>query len=400
MQQTTLLTEMVDQITEWSAINSGSWHLHGLQQMQAVLKKAFSCLGGVLRTYPVKPSLKPDLTGIRTLPAAELLTVQKRPEADLQLLLVGHMDTVFDQHHPFQHVTRTADTLYGPGVADMKGGLCLLLQALKIFETTPESKHVGWKVVITPDEEIGSSGSMPYLLEWAPAFHAGLVFEPAMDEAGSMAYDRKGSGHFVIRATGKAAHAGRAFSEGHSAIVGLSALIQDIHAINGNKPGVTVNIGRIIGGEADNAVAEKASCTLDIRITEATQGEWVMTQLKRLIQSFESTFPVRFELQGAFGRPPKLITPALNQLFGYLDEAATKVGQSIQKRSSGGCCDGNNLLSQANLPNIDTLGVCGGHLHSQQEYCKIPSLLQRLELIVSLLKTLAQHHKDFHVSTH
>lgn len=400
MQKTALLAEMVDQISRWSAINSGSWNLKGLQEMQTVLAKAFSCLGGISARYPVRPTVKLDLLGVRTLPAAEILTIEKRPEAPLQFLLVGHLDTVFDANHPFQMVRQTADTLYGPGVADMKGGLCLLLQALKIFETQPESAVVGWKVVITPDEEIGSLGSMPYLLEWASKFHIGLVFEPAMSDRGAVAYSRKGSGNFVISATGKAAHAGRAFAEGKNAIIGLAELITKIHALNKENEGIMINIGRIIGGEADNAVPAHASCTLDIRIINQEQGEWFQTRLQSLIIAAESSTLIHFQVAGQFGRPPKPITPALARLFGYLDEAAQAVGQSIDRQPSGGCCDGNNLLAQAQLPNIDTLGVCGGHLHSDQEYCLIPSLLNRLELIVSLLKTLARHDKDFHVHAH
>jgi glutamate carboxypeptidase len=399
MEETALLAEMITQISQWSAINSGSWNLSGLQKMQAVLTKAFSCLGGVSAQYPVQPTVRPDLLGARALPAAEILTLQKRPEAPLQLLLVGHFDTVFDTSHPFQTVKQTADTLYGPGVADMKGGLCLLLQALKIFETLPESTAVGWKVVITPDEEIGSSGSIPYLLEWAPAFHAGLVFEPAINERGSVAYQRKGSGNFVVFATGKAAHAGRAFADGQNAIVGLAALMMQIHALNDEKEGVTINIGRIMGGEADNIVPAQASCTLDIRITDKAQGEWFQTRLESLIAAAHFNTPICFRIEGKFGRPPKPITPALTRLFDYLDEAALAIGQSVDRQPSGGCCDGNNLLVQAQLPNIDTLGVCGGHLHSDQEYCLIPSLLNRLQLIVSLLKTLGRHEKDFHAHT-
>jgi glutamate carboxypeptidase len=400
MQETILLAEMIEQISAWSAINSGSWNLNGLQQMQMILSKAFSCLGGISAHYPVKLSKKPDLLGTRALPSAEILTIQKRPKAPLQLLLIGHLDTVFDINHPFQSVRKMSDRLYGPGVADMKGGLCLLLQALKIFETLPESKTIGWKVVITPDEEIGSSGSMPYLLEWAPKFHAGLVFEPAMNAEGSVAYQRKGSGNFVVFSTGKAAHAGRAFNEGQNAIVGLATLMTQIHALNTEQEGVTINIGRVIGGEADNAVPAHASCTLDIRISRADQEAWFKTRLASLIAAAESSSPIRFKIEGKFGRPPKLITPELERLFGYLDEAALAVGQSIDRQPSGGCCDGNNLLAQAKLPNIDTLGVCGGNLHSDQEYCVIPSLLERLQLIVSILKTLARHEKDFHVHTH
>jgi len=412
MQDKGLLKLIVEQITAWCNINSGSWNLAGLQKMHAVLTEAFSPLGDECKSILVAPFTRPDLQGPRPFPKAQILTVQKRPAAPLQVMLVGHYDTVFEANHAFQQVTQKNGTLNGPGVADMKGGICLLLHALQQFEQLPEAAQLGWKVVLNPDEELGSQGSMPSLLTWAPHFHVALIFEPAITEQGGIVSTRKGSGNFVVTATGKAAHAGRDFDKGKNAIVGLAELITRIQNLNHQNhpshqnhknqrnPGLTINVGRILGGTADNIVPPEARCSLNVRIVTQEQSDWFFQQMKSLMAEQTEKSGIQFTLEGNFARPPKTMTTAQDQLFHLVDEAAAAVGQTIERRESGGSCDGNNLLHDAHLPNIDTLGVCGGGMHSDQEFGLIDTFIPRINLIVSLLKTLARHHKDFHANPH
>lgn len=189
---------MVEQIIQWSNINSGSFNVPGLERMAVVLTKAFSALDCEAGVMSLPPLQQVDGFGhINTVDVGPMLRFWKRPSAPVKILLTGHMDTVFDLNHPFQEAIRQSQQiLNGPGVADMKGGLCVMLHALLAFEKSAHAHQLGWEVLINPDEEIGSRGSSLFFEERATRHHVGLLFEPAMDIEGTLAGDRKGSGLF------------------------------------------------------------------------------------------------------------------------------------------------------------------------------------------------------------
>ena len=176
---------MIALTEHWSAINSGSYHLDGLRRMRSALEEAFSPLGGAAETLHLQPITQINAHGMPfEVPMAEALRITKRPEAPIQVLLVGHMDTVYGIDHPFQKATRIdANTLNGPGVADLKGGLAIMLHALMTLERSPWANHLGWQVLLNPDEEIGSIASDPLLKEAAKGRLLGLVYEPALSPA-------------------------------------------------------------------------------------------------------------------------------------------------------------------------------------------------------------------------
>ena len=152
----------------------------------------------------------------RPLGAALRQTV--RPEAPVQVVLTGHYDTVFAPGGGFQGVvTRPDGALHGPGVADMKGGLSVMLAALQAFEGHPAAVNLGYQVLLSPDEEIGSPGTAPLLAAMAAKSHVGMTYEPAMPD-GALAGARKGSGNFHVVVRGRSAHVGRAFDEGRNAV--------------------------------------------------------------------------------------------------------------------------------------------------------------------------------------
>src|SRR5438045_1273379 len=149
---------MLDQLLAWSAVNSGSRNLAGLERMAELLVDAFSALPGVLRLEAPHRVETVDSAG-RTVRVehGRHLHLSVRPTAPVQLLLTGHMDTVFAADHPFQQTRWLNDgSLNGPGVADMKGGLAVLLAALKSVEQSRAADRIGYEVVINSDEEVGS----------------------------------------------------------------------------------------------------------------------------------------------------------------------------------------------------------------------------------------------------
>ena len=194
--------EMIALTERWANINSGSYNIKGLRTMRAALADAFATLGGMAEIIPLAPLRQIDAHGESVMiEMAEALTIRKRPEAKLQVLFVGHMDTVYGIDHPFQKTMKLpGNILNGPGVADLKGGLVIMLHALMALERSPWAENIGWQVSLNPDEEIGSIASDPLLKAAAAGKTLGLVYEPALAD-GTLAGARKGSGNFTIVVT-------------------------------------------------------------------------------------------------------------------------------------------------------------------------------------------------------
>jgi glutamate carboxypeptidase len=270
----------------------------------------------------------------------------------------------------------------------MKGGLVVILHALSAFEQLACAKQIGWDILITGDEEIGSPASSQIIDTIAPQYQAAFVYEPAMDADGTLAKNRRGSGKFTLIATGKSAHVGRAFDEGRNAIAYLAEALVAIHALNYQQhPGVTFNIGKIAGGDALNVVPDQAIAQLDIRITTTEDEIWVHQQLHTIMQQLERP-DYQLTLHGGFHRPVKSIDAGTERLFHRIQAQGKILGLSLQWKDSGGCCDGNNL-ARHHIPVIDTLGVRGGNIHSQEEYILLDSLPERSALSLLILNDLA-----------
>lgn len=381
---------MVNQLHEWCAINSGTEHLKGLANMHDVLQQAFHPIADDIQTiaFPAIQTITMQSDSILQ-PVGDALLIRKRPHLKRRVLLSGHMDTVYAENHPFQTLTYLHDNhLKGPGVADMKGGLIVMLHALLTFETTPESAQLGWDVFINADEEIGSVASGAQLKSMAADYGAALVYEPAMTPNGLFAKNRKGSGKLTLIATGKAAHAGRAFDEGRNAICFLAEIITAIHRLNGKRKNVTINVGTIAGGAALNVVPDKAVAKLDIRISDPNDEPWVWQQLQAIQQSQQQP-GYTLNIHGSFERPVKRINTPTQRLFNRIQHIGHTLGLTLDWQDSGGCCDGNNLSAQG-IAVLDTLGVRGGDIHSPNEFILIDSLVERTLLSTLLLKELAQ----------
>jgi len=381
----------IDTLHTFCNINSGTYHLDGLARMHDCLNNAFKTIADTIQSIDFDPVPMTHINGNPMLQTiGKGLLIQKRPELKRRILLSGHMDTVYGPDHPFQTLRLIDEnTLNGPGVADMKGGLLVLLNALEAFETLPIAHTVGWDVFINADEEIGSPASGPFLEKIASHYQAALVYEPAMDRQGTFAKNRKGSAKLTLIATGKSAHAGRAFNEGRNAIAYLAEALIAIHALNHENNGlITINIGKIAGGDALNVVPDKAVAQLDVRITRPEDESWVFERLNQIIHSLKRT-DYTLTLQGGFCRPVKIINPETQRLFERIQMKGHALGLSLDWKDSGGCCDGNNLAKQ-DIPVIDTLGVRGGAIHSQDEFICLDSLTERTALSILILDDLAQ----------
>src|SRR5690348_5343220 len=256
---------MLEQVLAWAAVNSGSRNLGGLERMADLLADAFAALPGVLRLEDPAPVDSVDSAGKKTqLKHGRHLHLTVRPTAPLQLLFTGHMDTVFAPDHPFQQTRWLEDgVLNGPGVADMKGGLAVMLAALKAAEKSSAGDRIGYEVVINSDEEVGSLASAPLLAQAARAKRAALTYEPAALPDGTLAGARPGSGNFGIIVRGRSAHAGRNPEDGRNALLGAADLALRLDALK--REGLTVNPSRIEGGSPSNVVPDLAILRVNLR---------------------------------------------------------------------------------------------------------------------------------------
>ena len=384
---------IIGRTIDWANINSGSRNAAGLNAVLDALEAEAGRLKAAVERVPTQGSTTvADDGSVRTEAHADALKITARPDAPIQVVLTGHYDTVFPADSAFQTVATRADgALNGPGVADMKGGISVLLAALEAFETHPDRARVGWTVLLSPDEEIGSPASAPLLADLGARGHLGLTYEPALAD-GALAGARKGSGNYHLIVTGKAAHAGRAFEEGRNAVAGAAIIAAALHALNGQREGVTVNIAKISGGGPLNVVADNAVVRFNVRVPDKAAADWIDASVRALAAQppFEG---LSLHLQGGLTRPPKPMDAAQTALFHAVREAGALLGQDIAWKPSGGVCEGNNLHA-AGLPNIDTLGVRGGDIHSDQEFAWPDSFVERAQLSALILCKVATGEID------
>ncbi|MBI5689517.1 MAG: hydrolase [Verrucomicrobia bacterium] len=371
--------ELVDLLETWGNINSGSGHHAGLDRMRAALRETFA------RAFPAAAVEEPECPG-----TVRALRVVMRPQAPTQIFFSGHFDTVFEANDPFQRCTRVdAQTLRGPGVIDMKGGIVVMLAALQAFEASPGASALGWEVLLTPDEEVGSHGSAHLFLAAAKRHHFGFVFEPGRT-TGDIVKSRKGTGGIVARMHGRAAHAARIPNDGRSAILALAEFLLAASRIPAELPGVMLNVGNIRGGgPATNVVPDYAESEIDIRITAVGDRAKLEARLAALTAEFNARDGLKLDLQITFNRPPKECVPAEERVFAAWQQAAADVGvPPFTWIHTGGASDG-NLLAAAGLPHLDGVGPIGDQLHSNREFIQTATIAPRAQIAALFLHRVA-----------
>jgi glutamate carboxypeptidase len=379
---------MLDQVLAWAALNSGSRNLAGLERMADLLADAFASLPGLLRLESPAAVEAVDSAG-RTIQVqhGRHLHLTVRPTAPVQLLFTGHMDTVFGPDHRFQE-TRWIDeaTLNGPGVADMKGGIAVMLAALKAIEQGAAADRIGYEVVINSDEEVGSLASAALLAQAARGKRAALTYEPAALPDGTLAGARPGSGNFSLVVRGRSAHAGRNPEDGRNALLAAAELA--LHLAKSKYPGLSVNPSRIDGGSPSNVVPDLAILRVNLRPRTPEDEQRAGELIDTAVTAIASEHDVEIEVHGGFGRPPKPLSPEAEGLFELVKRAGADLGQTIAWQPSGGVCDGNNIAA-CGVPVVDTMGVRGGKIHSMEEFLIVESLKERASLSALTILRLA-----------
>jgi glutamate carboxypeptidase len=378
---------MLAQTLEWAAINSGSRNLVGLERVGKAIADALATLPGrVTWVDPANVEAIDSAGKPYELPHGKHLRLTVRPEAPTQLLFTGHMDTVFPIDHPFQE-TRWLDdaVINGPGTADMKGGIAVMIAALQAVEASGAADF-GYDIVINSDEEVGSLASAALLADAAHGKRAALTYEPAALPDGTLAGARPGSGNFDFTITGKSAHAGRNPRDGRNAVIAAADLALRLKAAMDDT--LSINPAKIDGGSPNNVVPDLAILRVNMRPTTLEDQARADALIATMVAAIAAEHDVHIHSHGHFARPPKPISAGTEQLFGIVRQAGADLGQAISWQPTGGVCDGNNIAA-CGVPVIDTMGVRGGKIHSTEEFLIVESLAERAALSALTILRLA-----------
>jgi glutamate carboxypeptidase len=383
---------MLETVSAWARIGSWSLDPAGLARMHAALTEAFAVLGPVERLPGGSRTAIGDDGRETTTPLGDALRVQRDGAAGSPRVLLGiHMDTVYPPgpESPELRLSTDGRILQGPGVTDAKGGLAVMLVALEAWCRFGLADRLSWEVVINADEELGSPGSAALLAEAAGRHDVGLLFEPTLDEAGTLAGARKGSGNFTVVVRGRSAHAGRHFAAGRNAVAAAGRLAAACEGLNTGGGDTTVNVAALHGGEAFNVVPDLAVLRINVRAATQRDADQAVAVLQRLVTEAGGQDGITATLHGGFHCPPKPLDGPTQALFDRVRACGDTFGLAIAAEPTGGVCDGNKLAA-VGLPTIDTLGARGGGIHSPDEYLIVESLAERAKLTALVLADLAE----------
>ncbi|RVQ66907.1 hydrolase [Croceicoccus ponticola] len=379
---------MLRRTLEWSAIQTGTGNLAGLGIQTQALADAFSALPGEVRLEAAAPVSAIDADGREVaIERGRNVVLSVRPTSERRILLTGHMDTVFPADTSFVETTEPEPgVLNGPGLADMKGGLSVILEALTMFEGCDAAQAIGYDVMINSDEETGSAGSAALIERLARGKLAALTYEPSTESDGTFAGARGGSGNYSVIVTGRSAHAGRNPQDGRNAIVAAADIAVRLAALA--HADLPINPARIEGGAANNVVPDHAVLRFNIRPRTTAAAERFVVTLRRMLDEVAIARDVGVHLHGGISRPPKPVDQRAARLFETVRECSERLGLHYARKDSGGVCDGNNIAA-CGIPVVDTMGVRGGSIHSHQEFMIVDSLAERAQLSALVLHRLA-----------
>ncbi|MCZ2257396.1 M20 family metallopeptidase [Sporosarcina sp. G11-34] len=306
------------------------------------------------------------------------LLYEIKDDSKPRILLMSHYDTVWNKGE--LQIVEEGDTIYGPGIFDMKAGLISSIWAIDSLLHVEKELPFSPVFLFTADEETGSESSRDIIETVAKTCDAVFVMEPAEAHTDALKTERKGVGRFDIEVTGKSAHAGNHHEDGVNAIVEIAKLIVKLEKLTDYSTGTTVNVGTIHGGSTSNVVPEKAKIEVDFRITSAEEGE----RIEKVIQSLTAEDDrVSLSIKGGINRPPLEKNEKNKRLFELAQRTGQKLGMNITESSVGGGSDG-NFTSPLGIPTIDGLGIPGDGAHARNEHILFNKFTEKCAFVAEL----------------
>jgi len=359
-------------------VDCGSYTPEGVNGVADVVADALRGMGAEVERIPHRPTGEERQLGD--------LVIGRLSGTGPRLLLIGHMDTVFDPGTAAVRPYRSeGGRAFGPGVTDMKSGLLAGLHAIEALHATGVRPSLTF--VANPDEEIGSPFSSAHIRGLVPEHDAALVLECARAN-GDIVSARKGIADVHVTFTGRAAHAGVEPEKGRSAILEAAHQVLALHALNGRWPSVTVNAGVIHGGTRPNVVAEHCEMQVDVRAATVDEFAAVTAEVQRIV-SATHVEGVRGELRPSAGHQPMEKSPASARLVALAISIAGELGFTLRDAATGGASDA-NTTSAGGLPTLDGLGPIGGDDHSADEWLDLESVVPRTTLLAALMARIGE----------
>ena len=368
--------DFVQALEQMVNVDCGSYTPAGVNAIADLCERRFAAGGWeVLRTPHVASDGEP--------PLGDLLVGTLRGGGSTRVLLVGHMDTVFDEGTASERPFRIdGDRALGPGVSDMKGGLLTGFFAVEALQEIGFDDFSTITYVCNPDEEVGSPFSKPTIASLASEHDVAFVLEGAR-ENGDIVSARKGITDYEITIHGRAAHAGVEPERGRNAILAAAHLTVALQALNGRWPGVTVNVGVVDGGTRPNVVAADCRLHVDLRAPTLAALEEAEAEIERLCVD-TAVDGTSAEVVGHGWHRPMEKGAAAERLVALAVETAGELGFEIADASTGGASDA-NTTSAAGTPTLDGLGPIGGDDHAPAEWLDLSSVVPRISLLAGLI---------------
>ncbi|WP_122500053.1 MULTISPECIES: M20/M25/M40 family metallo-hydrolase [Pseudomonas] len=371
-------TAYLETVRQLVDVDTGTGQAPGLKTISALLVERLKALGAEVTTTPATPSAGDNIVG----------TI--KGSGTRSFLLMVHYDTVFGPgtaaKRPFK---QDGERAYGPGVADAKGGVAMILHSLKLLQEEGFKDFGTLTVLFNPDEETGSSGSKKIIAELARQHDYVFSYEPPDKDAVTVATN--GINGVILDVKGKSSHAGSAPEAGRNAAIELAHQMLQLKDLGDPAKGTTVNWTLIKGGEKRNIIPSSASAEADMRYSALSESDRVIADAQRIVQKklIDGTeVSVRLEK----GRPPLAKNPGSEQLAKTAQTLYGKIGRNIEPIAMRfGTDAGYAYVPGSEKPAVlETMGVVGAGLHADDEYIELSSIAPRLYLTVALIKQLSE----------
>lgn len=359
-------------------LDCGSYTPDGVNRVADHGTDALAALGATVERVPHTPG--PDETRLGDLVIGRLAGEGPR------LLLIGHMDTVFEAGTAAARPYRVAGgRAFGPGVTDMKAGLLAGFHALGALLASGARPSVTF--VCNPDEEIGSPFSTSFIRSLAAEHDVALVLECARAN-GDIVSARKGIADAEVTVRGRAAHAGIEPEKGRHAILAAARQVERIQALNGRWPTVTANVGVITGGTRPNVVPAECRYQIDLRAATVAEFDAAWAELGAIVGD-PGVDGTSSELRRTAHHPPMEKSAATERLVSLARAVAGELSFEVADAATGGASDA-NTTSAAGLPTLDGLGPVGGDDHSADEWLDLGSVVPRVTMLAALIDRVGE----------
>jgi glutamate carboxypeptidase len=371
---------LIETLKQMVLIESGSSDVAGVKKMADFTEGRLKALGAATERRKVSRG-----------PGGDIVIATFTGTGTKKLMLMAHMDTVYEHGilatEPYKV---DGDKIYGPGIADDKGGLATVLHALKILKDQGWRDYAKLTVLFNPDEEIGSIGSGEFISELADQHDVVLSCEPTAAGHEALLLGASGTATGMIEVTGRASHAGAAPDRGRNALIELAHQLLQTKDLAKSIFGTQLNWTTAKAGIVRNQIPEHASAIADIRVTNPDGLQKLQAALDekakdKLVPDTETGFTIEL------GRPPFIASDRGRALAKEGRAIYAEIGRELGIADmTGGATDAGYANRSGKAIVVESFGLAGFGYHARDEYIDTNSIVPRLYLMTRMLMELGK----------